>query len=439
VSKRFVHRAIARTNAALLAGLLTHCAGAPGGGGTPPGPSPSVLSISISGPSAFYLIGDSAIFSATETLSDGSSREGDALVKWATNGPGVLSVSSAGVVTAISAGSADVTISRDAVSASATVRVTPVTWAQMKGPDEDTGFLHIAADPGADGTIFVGTDNALYTTYDSGASWARPASGHITAIELDPASRDRVYAAAGLHTVLRSADRGHTYTIVQTFEDDISSFLVSGGSSHALYAGFGAYGEPHPSGVFVSTDAGDTWVRRPFGIAGALIPLDIAEDPIQDVLFVGTEIADHPNPYRPPFLVSPDEAQDWVDATGILPWHVIRISVDSHDHSVLALTEGAGLFTSSDGARSWTRLTSKFGLSLVRDRNAPERVFVGDLARTSVDGGVYISEDSGAHFVRFGLAGITVTDLTLGGPRPRLYAASYGNGLYVADLESPFR
>ncbi|MBI3792006.1 MAG: Ig-like domain-containing protein [Gemmatimonadetes bacterium] len=105
---------------------------------TPPPPSVvAVASVAISPPNASILVGGTATFTATPRDSTGANLSGRT-VSWLSSNGGVASVSSAGVVTGLSAGTTTITATSEGkTSPGATVTVTtPITGATTADPSQ---------------------------------------------------------------------------------------------------------------------------------------------------------------------------------------------------------------------------------------------------------------------------------------------------------------
>jgi hypothetical protein len=402
------------------------------------GPSRSVTSVQISGPSVLYgEPGEAEAYTATATWSDGSTADETLTATWTSSDSRVVEALSSGHVVTAGAGTVTIAAAVNGTSGILSVQVTPPDWRFVGTPtlsqvDMQTEFLGV--DPRDETTLYVGTLHGLYVTHNGGGSWLMPVTGFIDAIAIDPTNPDWVYTIANAHELRRSTNRGESFELLQMFDDAIRSIRVSVATHGTLYIGFGGYQNPNPSGVFKSTDNGGTWEREPFGVSGALIVWSVAEDATDGTLYAGTEIADHPQPYHPPFFRSTDRGHTWVDATGNLPWHVTHISVNSTTHAVYALTEGPGLFRSVDQATNWTAIDTHFGLSLLLDPQNLNHLFGGDIPTGIKNGGAFISTNGGTRFVSFGLEGREVADLALNGTSSRLYATCYGSGIYVTNV-----
>jgi hypothetical protein len=265
---------------------------------------------------------------------------------------------------------------------------------------------------------------------------------HTQAFAIDPADPYRVYAGAD-GKLFVSNDKGCTWKALESFtpppglEDNrivIHSILVSAYDG-SIYVPIGGANNTDP-GVYRSLDQGDSWTFHTFGVSQPfLIFWDMDEDPQTGNLYISSEIGDHPKPYHPPFFKSTDRGVTWVNLTDQFPWHVIKIQVDSDNHFIYALTEGAGLYRSPVFIDDWQRLSNFFWLELLIDPKFPNVVFGGNHTYRSSGGGVYFSNDGGLNFTKVGLEEKIVASLTLNSSGTRLYAACYEDGIYIKDLK----
>jgi hypothetical protein len=125
----------------------------------------------------------------------------------------------------------------------------------------------------------------------------------------------------------------------------------------------------------------------------------VAEDPIDGTLYVGIELGNHPQPYRPPFLRSMDGGITWENLvenmTSYLQgpiWHVTSIAIHPDNHKVYALSEGVGAYSSMDHGMTWTPAMYRFLIGgLFRDPNTEGRLFAGSVSHLDMPRG-------GTHF-----------------------------------------
>lgn len=283
-------------------------------------------------------------------------------------------------------------------------------------------------------TWYVYGQYGIYVTHDGGTSWSQTLAHFIKQVKISPDPGHPIFAV-GLRSLFVSRDHGSTWALVREFEPAVVSLLLLPGGK--IYVGPGYANEPTPNGLFLSEDEGATWRSLPFGGPWrGLICWVIGRDSRDGTLYVGTEIFDHPQPYKPPLLRSKDGGQTWSDVSGVIGWHVIDIEVRPTDGYVYALTEGAGLYISQNQGSSWTFLTSGPTLDLLMDSRFPWRFFGGDHVFGGRAGGAFTLRN-GEFFESIGLAGGIVSDLVLDFTSTRLFAVLYASGLYQSAVQQP--
>lgn len=309
-------------------------------------------------------------------------------------------------------------------------------WQPVITPLSDACVSRIRIAPNDARTWFVGGQSALYVTRDEGITWERPLSGQVSEVVIDPANPEHVLVAFQVaRTLYESTNQGKTWKLLKKFDQDIMSLKVTGDGT--IFVGPHWGGSAIANGIYISRDKGATWQHAPFGTAHrGLIVWDVAVDEKAKIIYVGTEIYDHPKPYSPPAFRSKDSGKTWEEITGTLPWHVIAIHVSPRDGTVMMLTEGAGLYGSGDHGDRWTPLGRGPSLSLAADPNRSNILYGGALAMPAnrLEGGVYVSYDGGRIFNLVGLRGVTISALTLSPDGKTLFAAAYSSGIYRARL-----
>jgi hypothetical protein len=309
-------------------------------------------------------------------------------------------------------------------------------WRPLAAQPDDRYLGGLRVDPIDPRTLYAASITlGLSISRDDGASWslALDVQGldHET-VQVDPRDQRLLWALAAPDLLL-STDRGRTWTVRGRLPVGGGRSLHISPRDGAMYAG--VQWESGTPGIFRSTDGGRTWEHRPLGAPAGMriLPWQIAEDG-DGTLYVGCEIADHPQPYRPPFYRSRDRGTTWEDVTGVLPWHVLRIGIDDARRRVLALTEGAGLYESTDQGTTWTLLANPFGAELLVDARDPAVMYGGEFTIYGRPGGAYRSTDGGASWTLVGLPNVHVTALALSPDGARLYASVAGEGIFVADV-----
>lgn len=312
-------------------------------------------------------------------------------------------------------------------------QVAGFSWGGVVRPMGDACIQAIEVDPTNDKAWYAGSFTALYLTKDGGATWTKPVNGNVSVILVVPGQPQLVYAAAG-NQLYHSRDSGKTWTLIHTFPKPVRSLLVAGGT---LYTGLGWDDHINPSGVFVSNLGAGFMTFHAFGPGQTgLIVWTLSRDPLSGMIYAGTEIFDHPQPYHPPFFRSPNNGVNWVNVAGTLPRHVIDSDVRPNNGYVYALTEGYAVYGSANQGASWIPPAQSLGLgaTLLMDPKTPARLFVGRQKVSTLTGGIFMSTDSGNTYKAIGLQGVTVGDVAVNGAVTRIYAATYGSGIYISPI-----
>ena len=232
--------------------------------------------------------------------------------------------------------------------------------------------------------------NGVYKSLDGGRTWQHmglEATRHIARIRIHPSNSDVVYVAAVGHLwgpneergVYRTKDGGRTWDKVLYVDEDTGAIdlVMDPNDPQTLFAamyqrrrtGFGFNGGGPGSGIYRTTDGGDSWEELtnglPSGIKGR-IGLDIYRGDGNLVFAIveadlrrggfGRRAAQQPQGdqqngvYR-----STDRGDTWeqMSTTNSRPMYYSQIRVDPNDPNRIYLG-GTNLYRSSDGGRTFT-------------------------------------------------------------------------------------
>ena len=141
---------------------------------TPPPPPVAVAMVTVSPASASLTVGQTAQFSAVEKDATGNVLTGR-IVAWTSSNVGSVSVTSAGLVTALAAGSATITATSETVSGTAAISVTaPVTTGGTCGNLSGATCYYVTPS-GNDAN--AGTQSAPFKTLQRAANVVNPGDG----------------------------------------------------------------------------------------------------------------------------------------------------------------------------------------------------------------------------------------------------------------------
>jgi photosystem II stability/assembly factor-like uncharacterized protein len=255
--------------------------------------------------------------------------------------------------------------------------------------------LSLTADPLHSGTLYAGTDTAVYKTVNGGRSWKpfrqglfpRPPypyygtpgktdwnrnNGWVLAVAVDPSDRSVVYAAAG--GIRKSKDDGHTWERV--FKPKrwgmVSRIAIAPTRPEAIYAI--AHDATGATAIYKSTDAGRTWQITG---SGSSLPSSCCGDN-EDALAVDprnpqTLYADVGNTV----FATTDGGASWQHMANGLPAHdVWSLTVNPSSGTVYAsatvglnhvgqnrvLQPAGAIYETTDGGRTWNEIFTSIGV-----------------------------------------------------------------------------
>jgi photosystem II stability/assembly factor-like uncharacterized protein len=325
------------------------------------------------------------------------------------------------------------------------------TWSVASRGYTGAQVRDIAIDPSAPGRLFAAARSGIFRTNDGGNGWSAlnvaPASSlEWGAVAIDPKDSSRVLAANNWNTaILESTHGGADWRLVSPVLPEgppgqgWRAIVFAPSDTQRVYAGASAYysagafdDELPASGVYISTDGGQTWsaANNALSADANVTALAVATaDP--DTVFAAT--GNHG------VLSTTDGGRTWTERNTGLPDATAALSIainpQNSQHLFVGLASGA-VHQSTDGGRTWS--AAGVGMNpqarvsdIVIDPNDPATVFAADKFS-----GVYRSTDGGATWVRLnqGLRTRDVNSLALSSDAKHLYAATEGEGVFRLDL-----
>jgi photosystem II stability/assembly factor-like uncharacterized protein len=296
--------------------------------------------------------------------------------------------------------------------------------------------------------------NGVYKSIDGGESWTHMGlrtSQHVPRILIHPTDPDLVYVAAmgplwtsgGERGVYRSRDGGVTWQrILETGSTTGATDLVFDPTNPAIiYAAtmqrerksysFVAGGPE--SGIYKSTDGGDTWTRLSAGLPEGdrgRIGVDVSvSDPRIVYAFVDARDGG--------IFRSDDGGETWTRQSNLntLPWFTGQVRVDpANPDRVYHL--GQTLSVSDNGGRDWERIATTTHADLhamwINPAN-PDHVIIGN------DGGLYVSHDGAGTWdfaLNLPVSTFYAIGLDMREPYYRVYGGLQDNGTWGAPVSS---
>ena len=306
----------------------------------------------------------------------------------------------------------------------------------LTGCNRSDPIVVIQLHPTNSNIMYVATNDYIYKTRDGGVTWANLSKGmshsRVIAMTIDPAYPATVYAGTKGDAVYKSYDGGQRWVSQRSGLDDatitsvVNQFVFDPADTTHLYAAT-------TMGVFESRNAGDSWTKRMDGMKEVLMVVTLAMDPTtRFILYAGTS----GGVYK-----SSDAAGHWEKVNnGLVSPEIIKssralgvtaVQVDPFASDTVYAATLAGLYKTTDGAKSWVRiaqsLQDQMMIGMLLDRSRAGVLYL--VGRS----GVHRSEDGGTTWVAMntGLTTLNVRSLAQSQTDPALfYAGTNGSGLY---------
>ncbi len=284
--------------------------------------------------------------------------------------------------------------------------------------------------------IYIATNDYIFKTRDGGQTWTNLSKGmshsRVIAMAIDPVYPATVYAGTKGDAVFKSHDGGQRWTSMRSGLDDVTitsvvnQFVFDPADTNHIFIAT-------TMGVFETRNGGESWTKRMDGMKEVLMVITLAMDPTRpSILYAGTS----GGVYK-----SVDQAGHWKQVNnGLVPPDMVKTSRALNVTAILVNPYGpetvyaatlAGLYKTTDGAKSWKRigesLQDQMIISMILDRTREDRLYI--VGR----GGVHRSEDGGTSWKTIN-TGFTATNVRTiaqsASDANLLYAGTNGSGLY---------
>ncbi len=264
--------------------------------------------------------------------------------------------------------------------------------------------------------VMTHSGDGVYRSTDAGQTWRSvglEATRHVSRIVVHPSNPDIVYVAAqgalyGSSTergVYKSSDGGTTWKRVLYVDERTGAAELSLDPTNPriLYAAMWEHGRlpwkiisgGSGSGLYKSTDSGETWERMTEGLPKEMGKMAIAVSPSNpDKVYALIESDSYQDDRG--LYVSTDRGGHWSLVTGEprlvqRAWYYIELFVDPKDENLLYVLSAPAL-RSTDGGKTWETLSGTHGdfHDLWINPDNPANFVISN------DGGAAISFDRGA-------------------------------------------
>ncbi|MEX2350520.1 MAG: T9SS type A sorting domain-containing protein [Flavobacteriaceae bacterium] len=259
---------------------------------------------------------------------------------------------------------------------------------------------------------------SFYTDSQGWQDWLG-ADGMETFIDKDNSSI--MYGTTQFGQLYKTIDAGLNYTGIDEpvpgEGDWVTPFEQDPQASNTIYLGYNK--------VFKSTNGGDSWIAISQDLGDNIHNLKISESN-PDIMFASRENKLYKNSQGGGFWLLVSNFNGWVNSIAIHPTNPDKIAV--------SLTGSEKVMVSVDGGQTWQsylkNLPDFAALALVWQDNSEDGLYLG------MNYGVYYIDNSFANWQVFNnnLPNVIVNELEINYAEDKIYAATYGRGLWASDV-----
>jgi photosystem II stability/assembly factor-like uncharacterized protein len=323
----------------------------------------------------------------------------------------------------------------------------PTRWEDISDGIEVRSFYRLGISAGHPSLLVAGSQDNGTSFKDGGGNWTNVTGGDGMECLLHPSDARYLYTSAQYGSIYRSTDGGSNFRYIvrdirQQGADQgewTTPFAFAPGDPQTLYAGYGQ--------VWRSTNEGDDWSPissfAPVPGTGTVPPasaLAVAPSDAQ-TLYVAKRIVHSLNAPSTLWRTT-DGGNNWTNITAGLPdsLYFTYLTVDDDDPltlwvSLKGFQAGAKVYKSTDGGDSWQNISYNLP-------NLPANCIVhqpgsdDNIVYVGMDRGVYYLSDTASQWELYSeyLPNVIVSELEVNPTSGKLYAATFGRGVWVSDL-----
>lgn len=318
----------------------------------------------------------------------------------------------------------------------------PTRWKFVSNGMQITSFYRLGLRNEFGDVIAGAQDNSTF--YKEGNSWVNIIGGDGMECALHPTDRQTLYGSYQFGNFVQSFDGGMSYQgLFYPFDEDgewTTPFKISKNNPDVLYIGYG--------NIYKSTNEGITFDKIsnfPTMSNGSHAPIsffDVANSN-ENYLYVAKRI-NHQLNEKTKIYVSTNGGSTWSNSSAGLPdsLYATYISVDNETPTTAwivfsGFASGQKVYKTTDAGQTWTNIS--FNLP-----NIPMNTIVNqpgsnkNIVYVGTDNGVFYTYDGANEWYPYNnlLPNVIVSELEIHADSNKLFAATFGRGIWVSDLLS---
>lgn len=323
----------------------------------------------------------------------------------------------------------------------------PTQWEDLSDGLQVRSFYRLGLSEGNPNMVTAGAQDNGTSFLNNINRWIQTTGGDGMECAIHPTNPNILYSSSQYGNLYRSNTGGSWFDYISgdirfTYGDRgewTTPFAQFPNDPNKLIAGFGQ--------VYVSNDTGWTWnpissFSNMPGVSFSSPASTLAMAPGDpQTIYVAKRIYHSFNQPSEIYRTT-DGGQNWTNITSGLPdsLYFTYLTVDDKDPmkvwlSVKGFTAGVKVFYSENGGNSWQNISKNLpnvsaNCIVHEPGNAVNTVYVG------MDAGIYYHSDTSTQWALYsdGLPNVIVSELEVHQGEAKLYAATFGRGVWVSDL-----
>jgi len=222
--------------------------------------------------------------------------------------------------------------------------------------NQSGGIKSLAFHKNNSNSIYLGAENGVYYSNDGGDNWNKSQGLPYNTLGGLAISQNRVYAftnGAGLFTGLIQADNSIKWDsdskinvpvyFAQILKDHVDESII--------------YASGYPGGIFKSTDKGETWHEKNFGMVSFKV-----DDPLRQGYYAFAQSQSNPHVlylglFEKGVYRSSNGGDTWYPVNG-QSWELYNkkitgLTIDNQNENIVYVASEKGIYSTSDGGLNW--------------------------------------------------------------------------------------
>lgn len=288
-----------------------------------------------------------------------------------------------------------------------------------------------------DSTVYIGgTQDNGTKVHKSNGTWRDAIGGDGFESLVDNEDKNTMYGSLYYGAFFKSTNGGNNFKRLNDLDNDneydeitesgawSAPFIQNPSNSNTILLGM--------INVWISKDKGDHFTKiSNFGGSSKLVSLAMSESDSNYIYAA----------YNTKLYRTTNYGTSWTEMTRPGNSSISYIFVDDKDSDKLWATNSGysannKIFESTDGGSTWTNLTKNLpnvpALTVVKQKDSDDKLWLGN------DIGVYYIDDNQSDWKAYNtdLPNVIITELEINYNHNQIYAATYGRGIWKADIPS---